>query len=178
MKIKNEEIGRIKEQFDSMIENQRSLVKSFQEQSQKLFKTVAKDFFDHNPGITAIKWTQYTPYFNDGETCEFRVNSPTFTNATLDELENVSYGEYDGEVEGVWATEYSISRILSSDSSYDKETADLIRKCGGVDAEYCDLFTEMLGCSEMENVFLAMFGDHVQVILTREGFQVDGYDHE
>ena len=30
-----------------------------------------KKVFDAHPEIKAIRWTQYTPYFNDGETCEF-----------------------------------------------------------------------------------------------------------
>lgn len=33
-----------------------------------------KDFFVANPQIESIYWTQYTPYFNDGDICRFRIN--------------------------------------------------------------------------------------------------------
>lgn len=28
------------------------------------------------PDVEGVRWTQYTPYFNDGEPCVFSVNSP------------------------------------------------------------------------------------------------------
>lgn len=33
-----------------------------------------KHLFDANPEIKSVTWTQYTPYFNDGDSCEFGVN--------------------------------------------------------------------------------------------------------
>lgn len=30
-------------------------------------------------GLKAVTWNQYTPYFNDGDTCEFGVGDPGFT---------------------------------------------------------------------------------------------------
>ena len=35
-----------------------------------------KRYFDIWPEAEAFRWTQYTPYFNDGDPCVFRVNSP------------------------------------------------------------------------------------------------------
>jgi len=32
------------------------------------------DVFIEHPTIQTISWTQYTPYFNDGEPCEFSVH--------------------------------------------------------------------------------------------------------
>jgi hypothetical protein len=34
-------------------------------------------------GITAVKWAQYTPGFNDGDPCEFTVNDPRVTTNAL-----------------------------------------------------------------------------------------------
>lgn len=36
----------------------------------------------NDPEFYAFGWTQYTPYFNDGEPCTFRVNSPWFLTRT------------------------------------------------------------------------------------------------
>jgi hypothetical protein len=168
---------KIQTRFDQLISDQAALQRKFQEQAQAMFKEITKEFFDKNPGITGVVWTQYTPYFNDGDTCEFGVNEPTFTNAPVDEMSEVRWGEYEGETDGVWACE-NIHSVLESDRDYYKETADLIRAAGGVDPESCRLMATAIGSSDMENVMKAMFGDHVKVIATREGFDVDDYDHD
>jgi hypothetical protein len=41
-------------------------------------KSAITDLISAVPTLTAVKWSQCTPYFNDGDTCEFRVNSPEF----------------------------------------------------------------------------------------------------
>lgn len=165
----------LQNEFDKLISDQAELKRQFQERAQALFKNITKEFFDKNPGVTAFVWTQYTPYFNDGETCEFNVNEVTFTNAP--DPENVRWEEYEGDEEGVW-TATNVKYALESDREWYKETADLIRKSGGVNAASCELMSRAISSSEMEDVMLAMFGDHVKVIATREGFEVDDYDHD
>jgi len=44
---------------------------------QEAFREVTKEFFNETP-VQAVIWTQYTPYFNDGEECVFGVNDPIF----------------------------------------------------------------------------------------------------
>jgi hypothetical protein len=49
---------------------------------QEALKSSAKDalrehfagLFAAHPDVAGIRWTQYTPHFNDGEPCTFRVN--------------------------------------------------------------------------------------------------------
>jgi hypothetical protein len=168
----------IQSKLDDLITAQQALAAKFREEAQELFKEVTKEFFETNPGITAIKWSQYTPYFNDGEECIFSVNQPCFTNAPDDELENVTaYGDYDGEAEGVWATD-SINYVLTSGREWHAETADAIRKSGGIDIASTDSFSSMLQSHEMQDVMQAMFDNHVVVTATRNGFDVEEYDHE
>ena len=166
-------MSELQTKFDTLIENQIELKKKFQAEAQSLFKDITKEFFDKNPGITAVRWTQYTPYFNDGDTCEFNVNDPTFTNASEEELENVSaWGEYEGENETVWALE---SYYLHKISDWCKEERE---KVSNVDIDSCRMFAKMVCSSEMEDVMLAMFDDHVVVTATRNGFDVTDYDHD
>lgn len=40
----------------------------------ELVKEEAKRIFDATPVYDRITWSQYTPYFNDGDVCEFRVH--------------------------------------------------------------------------------------------------------
>ena len=59
----------ITNKFKLLEENYVKLKQQFQTEAQVIFKDVFKNFFDKNPAITAVIWNQYTPYFNDGDTC-------------------------------------------------------------------------------------------------------------
>lgn len=170
-------MSKLQTAFDQLLADQSELQRKFQTQAQALFKEITKEFFDKNPGVTGVVWTQYTPYFNDGDTCEFRVNDATFTNAPIDELNEVRWGEYEGEAENVWACE-NVGHVLNSDREYYQNTKNIILAAGGVDAESCVLFDKAITSGEMESVMQAMFGDHVKVIATRDGFEVDEYEHD
>lgn len=162
--------------FDALIAEQQALRAKFQTEAQAMFKDTMKEFFDKNPGITALKWTQYTPYFNDGDACEFRVNEVYFTNASPEELENVNnYGEYEGEDETVWVVS-NMKYALTS--KYHAEDAAKILAAGGVDEDSCNLIDKMISSSEMEDIMQEMFGDHVQVTATRDGFDLNDYEHD
>lgn len=168
-------MNNIQTAFDQLIADTAEVHRKFQVQAQALFKEITKEVFEKNPGITGIIWNQYTPYFNDGDSCEFRVNDATFTNAPVEELCDIHYGEYEGETEGVWSAD-NIRSVLERD--YYLETKELILASGGVDLDSCDLFSKVILSSEMEPVMEAMFGDHVKVIATREGFEVEDCDHD
>lgn len=43
------------------------------------------EFFAAHPEVAAIRWRQYTPYFNDGEACYFSVCEPEIKLTTSDE---------------------------------------------------------------------------------------------
>jgi hypothetical protein len=175
--VKGNEMS-IQNKLDELIAAQEALAAKFRAEAQQLFKEVTKEFFETNPGIKAVIWTQYTPYFNDGDECVFSVNSPTFTNAEGVDLEDVSsYGEYDGENDQVWASD-NLEWALGKGRQYHKETADLIEANGGIDFESVNSFSAMLQSSEMKDVMLAMFDNHVKVVATREGFDVNEYDHD
>lgn len=168
----------LQSRFDALIEEQRALKAKFQAEAQGIFKDTMKEFFDKNPGITALKWTQYTPYFNDGDECVFRVNDVYFTNAPEDELENITaWGEYEGEDESVWVSQ-NIAYVLNSGSKYYQEEAAKIRAAGGFDEDSCNLIDKMIQSGEMEEIMKEMFGDHVVITATRDGFDVNDYEHD
>jgi len=88
-----------------MAENQyASKIKEIQRRKMELeetLKNAGKGFFsesaigilfDEFEEIVAVRWRQYTPYFNDGDPCVFRVNEPELILS-------------DPEFEGEWLTE-------------------------------------------------------------------------
>jgi hypothetical protein len=57
-----------------LITSMQSFKKEIQEKGEVLIKETFKELFDKHPRLVAVGWTQYAPFFNDGEPCEFRVN--------------------------------------------------------------------------------------------------------
>lgn len=51
---------------------------TMRENSKGLIEGASKILFESCPEIKQVHWTQYTPYFNDGEACEFSVNDFNF----------------------------------------------------------------------------------------------------
>lgn len=171
-------MSELQTKFDELLEKQRAIAAEFQQTAQQLFKETTTQFFVENPGVKAIVWKQYTPYFNDGDTCEFSVNDPYFTNAEGEDLHDISWGQYDGERDDIWVAE-SIGWLMNhKDNGYNGDTIRLIEKSGGVNAQSCDNFSSIICSSEMQNVMLAMFGDHVEVVATAQGFDVSSFDHD
>lgn len=154
----------LKEQFNTLIQSHAELRAKFQKDAQNLLKQICKDFFEKNPEIKLISWTQYTPYFNDGDTCTFRVNDIYFSNAEGDDVDDITgWGEYDGENEDVF-----------SDSAWGLK----YHKVPNVNITQCEELSNILSHSDMEEVMLEMFGDHSAVRLTVNGFDITDYDHD
>lgn len=41
---------------------------------KQIFTEAAKQLFNKWPQLKSFSWSQYTPYFNDGDTCVFSIN--------------------------------------------------------------------------------------------------------
>lgn len=60
-------------QTKEMNEAIETLREEYQAKIQASFHEATKAFFEATPDVQALEWTQYTPYWNDGEECEFGV---------------------------------------------------------------------------------------------------------
>lgn len=152
----------------SLIEQQKAVKAAFQLEAQGLFKEYVKEFFETIPEIKTIKWTQYTPYFNDGDECTFSVHEPTFSNAAGNQL--TAWGEID-EDEVPEGSERA-NELWTFDGSWNipdelKQHTDDIKA-------FCNAIT----CEEMESVMRAMFDEHSVVTITRDGIEVEEYEHD
>lgn len=111
-----------------------------QEVGREAVVDALKPLFAANPTIQYVTWTQYTPYFNDGEPCTF--------------YSNHSYA-------GIFG-----SRDVLDESYY--EDGDI------EDAVLPQAFRDI-----PDDIMQACFGDHVQIIVSREGkVEVDEYNHD
>lgn len=116
----------------------------FQKKAQDMLKVAFTEFFEQNPNIAALRWNQYTPYFNDGDECIFSVHELSYQVAS----------EEDDEFHEAWYDEAHPEEQAAA-----KEFGSLIQTIP-------------------DDVYKAMFGDHVEITATRDGFQVEEYEHE
>lgn len=61
--------------LDELRKKRDDINKQLQEQAKTLFLESAKSVFENHPDLKSFSWTQYTPYFNDGDTCEFSAHT-------------------------------------------------------------------------------------------------------
>lgn len=123
------------------------------------------------PGVSAVSWKQYTPYFMDGDPCEFGVNDPYFTFGTVEEPEYGTDAYYD------WAEReenYSVWNL-----TYKDDSGKFPYRPKDVTLSEADVQTiKALNLNRYELIAEANFGDHAVVTATSEGFNVEYYDHD
>lgn len=154
----------ITELLDQLNAELAELKANYQTRGQQIFKLAFKEFFDANPEVNVVGWRQYTPYFNDGEPCEFNCYASYAFVSNAKDYGQIEYGEYNGEDESVWI----------SDGDYGDLNEELIPQSV---LDNADALRSLLAKID-DSVFLDMFGDHVQVFATREGFDVQEYSHD
>jgi hypothetical protein len=151
--------------IDAFIAEFTEIKAQFQRDAQVKLKEVFAEFWEKNPGIKTVIWTQYAPYFNDGEPCKFSVCDACFTNAEGSDLNNVSkWGEYDGDKEDIWV-----------ESSFDPRWCKLVPEAIGVNVESCSYLSKLLCSDVLEDVMEAMFGSDSKIYATRAGFEVEDF---
>lgn len=145
-----------------LIENFSGLRQQFLAQAQEKFKECFSEFWKMNPSVKAVTWVQYAPYFNDGNPCVFSVCDPYFTNAEGVDLDDIRWGEYEGEKEGIWS-DYHFGGKWGSPTP------------AGVDEDSTEDMREIICSREMESVMEDMFGSDCKVTATRQGFDVEDW---
>jgi len=74
-----EKISALEKEMNAVLNNGRKEVHA------ELFKLIDESVFKKFPDVESVGWTQYTPYFNDGEPCYFGVNSDPYSIYVNDE---------------------------------------------------------------------------------------------
>lgn len=129
------------------------------------FRNAFQVLFDMSPSLVQIKWSQYTPYFSDGDVCEFGVNEPGF----YIESDDLSESHYEHELTRRYDEEQSAK------NPWAKRYNDRYDALGG--KEFLNAKTD-LWKSIPKELFLAVFGDHVEVTVTRDGITTEEYSHD
>lgn len=129
---------------------------------KEAFSEMVKPVFESNPGLKGFRWTQYTPYFNDGDSCTFSVHSD-WPDLLHPKDEANSYDDENEDAEIGWI----------HDPSYygkHKNLQSPLRKA------YNDVQSFLSSFDEDD--FMEMFGDHVMITVTPEGVDVNEHNHD
>ncbi len=128
-----------------------------------------QNFFELATCVTKVVWRQYTPYFNDGDSCEFGVHEPEVFVKSDDQSARYLNDEMEH-----WHTVSPGSSYWTSDR-VDESNAKLLERYGSREA--VDAFWEVWS-NLPSDLLEAVFGDHVQITVTREDVQVESYSHD
>ena len=151
----SEIVNKIKQELANFNEKKKALV----EDLRKEFPSLFKELFEKSKKIESISWTQYTPYFNDGDECIFEVHTD-YLDVNGEDVRKLDWYDY---------------RI-----KYEKYHKELTEE-GKVDWAECRIlldFKELLETIPTE-FYEDLFGDHAQVTVYKDGrIEVEEYDHD
>jgi len=171
---------KLREEFESARSNM----------GQTVFKNAVNKWFIQNPQFKIVFWSQYTPYFSDGDSCRFSVHETNFyksanstkTSLTDDdlrmirEIENV---EYPTDAQKSDFLE-KLKNGLSLDDALKLNRYDFVEICTyshraeKADKEAMMEFESFLD----EELMLAIFGDHTTIYISPEEIRTVKCDHE
>lgn len=132
--------------------------------TKERFAELVKALLD-DQNVTEFGWQQYTPYFNDGDTCVFGASGlwvRTVADAEVEDkyqLEMWSHPTLSGQRwEGERKVVYDVQMPETATAAQELDRA--------------------IDGGEADVVLLDLFGDHATVTVTRDGINVEFYEHD
>lgn len=136
--------------------------------SKGIFDEWCRGFFERNEAVGSFSWNQYTPYFNDGDSCVFSANTDYIKvngeyaedSDWISEKTIKNYGTFNRE------TKKYEGRVEVANESYDPELAKATREIQDFLQNFDNEF------------YISRFGDHTEITVSRDGIEVEDYEHE
>lgn len=159
----------------ALLEEKKRVIGELREKGKVVFKEALSAFFEEHPKVVAISWTQYTPYFNDGDACYFSVGEPSYL------VEGMKYGEegFDelcsGELADMW-NNYGEEIQYYVDKDEDNEFGPDVKEAYAESKKDFDAVATFI--NRNEDLMEHLFGDHVRVECTTKGIEVEEHEHD
>jgi hypothetical protein len=154
LKNKNLQISKIKKEINEM--------------SSDLFDDFREYIFNKYPEIESFGWTQYTPYFNDGEACMFYANTDYLKINDEYSEDTDWYSPITITKMGTWNRELRVyeGREEEPNSNFNQNLVNATYEIG-----------DFLGNFD-NDFYLSKFGDHAEITITKNGIDISDYDHD
>jgi RecG-like helicase len=188
IKMKSEKLITIEKQIEKLVIQRHK-------ESLKCIKKSFKQLFADYPDLQSFGWSQYTPYWNDGSPCEFMVyNDEPMINGdcvsvwSLEQhLRNVKNRKnYELAIEEL---QIRIKECKDNKWHSDETLLDelaYLKKLYASEEDQKQLKYELdrlLAIKKVldsisEESYMSIFGDHVEVLVTKDGWKTESVDHD
>jgi hypothetical protein len=138
------------------------------ELSSGIFEEFYKYIFEKYPTLESFGWTQYTPYFNDGDVTIFSANTD-YLNINGEYVDESNWSQKTKVID--WGNWNKDTRKYEGRVEEDNDDYDPIL------SEASNEIVDFLG--QFDNDFyLSKFGDHAEITVTKDGVDISDYDHD
>lgn len=163
----NDSFLEIKEEMKRLRDEARKKVKDF-------FIKGMNKIFEIYPEVKTVSWTQYTPYFNDGEECVFRAHADDFYVNGYDDWGSEIWRASEGEI--------GEKVLLKEEMEYDwvREGTSSKKVYKTPESRSVKIYSAIEGfLSQLDDDdYKTMFGDHAKIIVRKDEITVEEYDHD
>lgn len=139
-----------------------------------------------SPRIEAVRWSQYIPYFNDGDVCEFSAHEPAFKvndrpgSDELGEDEDGFLSLWDVELKGGCRERWIEGERLATWPYFSNGRWETY---GDPVARHQDYglmkdFADAVEGVQFEEFLYGLFGDHAEVTVYKDRITVESYSHD
>ena len=145
-----------------------NIKKEVLELSSNIFEDFYKHIFQKYTDLKSFSWSQYTPYFNDGDPTFFIVNRD-YISVNEDYVEDSNwYSENLVTNWGTWNNDLKIyeGKVEEVNPNYNP----VLRKVTLEISTFLGLFDD--------DFYLSKFGDHANIRVTKDGVDISDYDHD
>lgn len=160
--------------IDELREKIKEHKKLISEHAKEALDKTFVDLFSKYPELVAVRWQQYTPVFNDGDPCEFSVDSPDEIIYTKEFSDKVLAEDPSGNVTSVYDAEEDLIETAELDSEQVKSVTFYGRYTGSLNA--ADKEIDRLFDGDLDDIFAEAYGDGYEITATKEGLIVNEYN--
>lgn len=154
-------------------------IDAMQKEAAEQIKPLLQQFITAYPQVAGVRWTQYTPYFNDGDPCTFRMGGIEFAfaapaaDADPEDEDDQGYDELGAH----WVVrdgQWGYVRTWDNDSfnsmglSVEEMSEETYKACVELERHLNNLKDELE----------VLFGDHCRVTVTKSGVEVSEYERD
>lgn len=178
----------IKSKLNDIQKQIEKLEKQAHKESSKLISKGFKEIFKKHPELESFSWTQYTPYFNDGDECVFNAHTDyIFINESEQEESVYELRQF---LDTLHNPEKEINRLKKrieeykqNKYSYDFLEDEIKNIENGSIAETRDKLAVLEDINQIlssidNDCYKSIFGDHVRVTVTKDGWSTEAYEHD
>lgn len=185
-------ISQLKKRIEKNSLKIRDLKNKVEQDSRELLRCSMLEIFKKNKSFESFSWTQYTPYWNDGDTCEFYAHTDSIF--IDDEEESVCSYELKSLYEKLLEKDKEIKKLQRRNNKLEKnndiknwEYSSNKRQIEILENSNIDdvkrkldflLDIEELVSSIDQDTLYSMFGDHCKVTVKKDGVTTESWSHD